>query len=78
MKKSDYRKFQVKTVSGVDDFASMREIVHRRYAKFANGAQPTGKDKPYSRPSSSSTAALASSTPPPTPSTNSAFTLAGH
>jgi excinuclease ABC subunit C len=44
MKKSDYRKFQVKTVSGVDDFASMREIVHRRYAKFANGAKPTGKD----------------------------------
>jgi excinuclease ABC subunit C len=44
MKKSDYRKFQVKTVTGVDDFASMREIVHRRYAKFANGTKPTGKD----------------------------------
>jgi len=44
MKKSDYRKFQVKTVSGVDDFASMREIIHRRYLKFANGAKPTGKD----------------------------------
>jgi excinuclease ABC subunit C len=44
MKKSDYRKFQVKTVSGVDDFASMNEILLRRYAKFANGAKPTGKD----------------------------------
>jgi excinuclease ABC subunit C len=44
MKKADYRKFQVKTVSGVDDFASMREIIHRRYAKFGNGAEPTGKD----------------------------------
>ena len=44
MKKADYRKFQVKTVTGVDDFASMREIVTRRYSKFANGAQPTGKD----------------------------------
>jgi excinuclease ABC subunit C len=44
MKKSDYRKFQVKTVTGVDDFASMREVVRRRYAKFANGAKPTGKD----------------------------------
>jgi excinuclease ABC subunit C len=44
MKKSDYRKFQVKTVAGVDDFASMREVVMRRYAKFANGATPTGKD----------------------------------
>jgi excinuclease ABC subunit C len=34
MKKSDYRKFQVKTVTGVDDFASMREIVHRRYKRL--------------------------------------------
>jgi hypothetical protein len=33
MKKSDYRKFQVKTVTGVDDFASMREIIHRRYKR---------------------------------------------
>ncbi len=44
MKKADYRKFQVKTVTGVDDFASMAEIVSRRYSKFANGAQPVGKD----------------------------------
>jgi excinuclease ABC subunit C len=44
MKKADYRKFQVKTVTGVDDFASMREVVQRRYAKFANGAKPVGKD----------------------------------
>jgi excinuclease ABC subunit C len=44
MKKSDYRKFQVKTVAGVDDFASMREVVMRRYSKFANGATPTGKN----------------------------------
>ena len=34
MKKADYRKFQVKTVSGVDDFASMREIIHRRYKRL--------------------------------------------
>ena len=34
MKKSDYRKFQVKTVMGVDDFASMREIIHRRYKRL--------------------------------------------
>ena len=44
MKKSDYRKYQVKSVEGVDDFASMREVVLRRYSKFANGATPTGKD----------------------------------
>ncbi len=34
MKKADYRKFQVKTVTGVDDFASMREIIHRRYKRL--------------------------------------------
>lgn len=32
-KKSEYRKFKVKTVSGIDDFASMREIVFRRYRR---------------------------------------------
>jgi excinuclease ABC subunit C len=34
MKKSDYRKFQVKTVAGVDDFAAMREVVGRRYRRI--------------------------------------------
>jgi excinuclease ABC subunit C len=34
MKKADYRKFQVKTVTGVDDFASMREVIHRRYKRL--------------------------------------------
>src|SRR5262249_59949273 len=33
MKKSDYRKFQVRTVEGVDDFASMREVIGRRYRR---------------------------------------------
>jgi excinuclease ABC subunit C len=33
MKKSDYRKFIIKTVEGVDDFASMREVVTRRYER---------------------------------------------
>ncbi|MGH9802953.1 MAG: helix-hairpin-helix domain-containing protein, partial [Blastocatellia bacterium] len=33
MKKSDYRKFIIKTVEGADDFASMREAVHRRYSR---------------------------------------------
>jgi excinuclease ABC subunit C len=40
MKKSDYRKFQVKTVTGVDDFASMREIVHRRYSRLLADKKP--------------------------------------
>jgi len=34
MKKSDYRKFIIKTVTGVDDFASMREVVTRRYKRL--------------------------------------------
>jgi len=33
MKKSDYRKFIIRTVVGVDDFASMREVVTRRYKR---------------------------------------------
>ncbi len=33
MKKSDYRKFIIRTVDGVDDFASMREVVTRRYRR---------------------------------------------
>lgn len=32
-RKSLYRKFKVKTVDGIDDFASMREIVQRRYKR---------------------------------------------
>ncbi|HYL11858.1 MAG TPA: excinuclease ABC subunit UvrC [Terriglobales bacterium] len=34
MKKSDYRKFIIKSVDGVDDFASMREVVTRRYKRM--------------------------------------------
>jgi excinuclease ABC subunit C len=40
MKKADYRKFQVKTISGVDDFASMREIIHRRYKRLQEDKKP--------------------------------------
>jgi excinuclease ABC subunit C len=39
MKKSDYRKFIIKTVAGVDDFASMREVVTRRYKRLRDGKQ---------------------------------------
>ncbi|HEY6301583.1 MAG TPA: excinuclease ABC subunit UvrC [Terriglobales bacterium] len=34
MKKPDYRKFIIKTVAGVDDFASMREVITRRYQRL--------------------------------------------
>ncbi|MBT3478891.1 MAG: excinuclease ABC subunit C [Candidatus Marinimicrobia bacterium] len=33
-RKSEYRKFKVKTVMGIDDYASMREIVFRRYKRI--------------------------------------------
>jgi excinuclease ABC subunit C len=38
MNKSAYRKFKVRTVAGVDDFASMREVVERRYRRIRDGA----------------------------------------
>jgi excinuclease ABC subunit C len=40
MKKSDYRKFIIKTVAGVDDFASMREVVTRRYQRLQEEKKP--------------------------------------
>ena len=40
MKKSDYRKFIIKTVIGNDDFASMREVVARRYARLQEEKRP--------------------------------------
>jgi len=40
MKKSDYRKFQIKSVQGVDDFASMREVVTRRYSRLQEEQRP--------------------------------------
>ena len=32
-RKTEYRKFNIKTVSGIDDFAAMREVVFRRYKR---------------------------------------------
>lgn len=32
--KKDYRHYNIKTVTGPDDFASMKEVVYRRYKKF--------------------------------------------
>jgi excinuclease ABC subunit C len=34
--KKDYRKFNIKTVEGPDDFASMEEVVYRRYKRLLN------------------------------------------
>src|SRR5882762_439105 len=43
MKKSDYRKFIIKTVEGVDDFASMREVVTRRYKRLCEEEKLEGE-----------------------------------
>jgi excinuclease ABC subunit C len=40
MRKSDYRKFIIRTVVGNDDFASMREVVTRRYARLREEGKP--------------------------------------
>jgi excinuclease ABC subunit C len=46
MNKSAYRKFKVKTVAGVDDFASMREVVDRRYRRLKDEAVADPKAQP--------------------------------
>ncbi|EAQ48242.1 excinuclease ABC subunit UvrC [Leeuwenhoekiella blandensis] len=38
--KKDYRKFNIKTVTGPDDFASMEEVVFRRYRRLLNEDEP--------------------------------------
>lgn len=38
--KKDYRKFNIKTVEGPDDFASMEEVVYRRYKRMLDEKQP--------------------------------------
>ena len=38
--KGDYRKFNIKTVEGPNDFASMTEVVHRRYKRLLEEGEP--------------------------------------
>ena len=40
MKKSDYRRFKIQTVMGANDFASMKEVVTRRYGSAEALARP--------------------------------------
>src|SRR5260370_24263745 len=40
MNKPEYRKFSVRMVEGVDDFASMREVVTRRYKRLRDEKKP--------------------------------------
>ncbi len=38
--KKDYRHFNIKTVEGPDDFASMREVIYRRYSRLVKEGEP--------------------------------------
>ncbi|MEO6718979.1 MAG: excinuclease ABC subunit UvrC [Ferruginibacter sp.] len=38
--KNDYRRFNVKTVTGINDFATMKEVVYRRYKRVADEQRP--------------------------------------
>ena len=38
--KQDYRKYNIKTVVGPDDYASMKEVVYRRYKRLIEEEQP--------------------------------------
>lgn len=38
--KNDYRKYNIKTVTGPDDYASMKEVVRRRYSRLTEEQQP--------------------------------------
>jgi excinuclease ABC subunit C len=52
MNKSAYRKFKVMTVVGVDDFASMREVVTRRYKRILESSDSgRAKEKNLGAPS---------------------------
>ena len=37
MKKDDYKRYKIRTVTGTDDFASMREVLTRRYGRALEG-----------------------------------------
>ena len=38
--KRDYKHYNIKTVTGPDDYASMKEVVHRRYTRLLEEEQP--------------------------------------
>jgi excinuclease ABC subunit C len=42
-KKSDYRKFKIKTVEGADDYASLQEVLRRRFRRLVNATQDEEK-----------------------------------
>lgn len=57
MKKSkqDYRKYNIKTVTGPDDYASMQEVVRRRYSPLAPNTSPTSPREEISKTTDANT-----------------------
>ena len=47
--RANYRRFQIKTVEGQDDFASMAEVVRRRYTPRAQRNSSSQSSTPFSR-----------------------------
>ncbi|CAG0949229.1 hypothetical protein ANRL3_00108, partial [Anaerolineae bacterium] len=48
-KKSDYRKFKIKTVEGADDFASLQEVLRRRVKRLLDARGEEHAEEPRSR-----------------------------
>jgi excinuclease ABC subunit C len=46
-KKSDYRRFRIKGVEGIDDYASMAEVLTRRYESWERQAEISPHDRAY-------------------------------
>ncbi len=46
-KKGHYRRFQIKTVEGVDDYSMMREMLTRRFKRLANSRRPGDTDRDH-------------------------------
>lgn len=42
MNKREYRRYKVKTVDGIDDYASLREVLSRRFSKYQQMENPPG------------------------------------
>ena len=67
--RSNYRKFRIKTVEGQDDFASVAEVVRRRYSRLLKEASAAPPPVPTAAPATplASAPAEAASVPVPPP-----------
>jgi excinuclease ABC subunit C len=71
--KNNYRRYRVRTVEGQDDFASMAEVVRRRYSRILLEARATNSDAAeFSQENPADALARISSQPGPSEATSSA------